>query len=573
MNVLKLFLTAVVLWCASDRSLIAAVTNPGDQVLVVYNSRIPDSKRVAEHYASKRNVPAAQVIGLKMPETEAITRADYRDSIERPLRKLIEKKKWIEWSPTIKPATAESPGLVLQMPVKSTIRYVVLCYGVPLRIVPDGTLVEKIPEKTPPEFRRNGAAVDSELCLLPRDPQTYMLAGPVRSPYYQLTNAAILNPTNGLLMVTRLDGPTAAIAQSLVDKAMQAEVEGLWGRAYFDSRGITNGAYKQGDDWILNAAKVVARVGYETLIDTNDATLPRQFPLSQAAMYVGWYDTHVSGPFTRTNVEFMPGAFAYHLHSYSAESVRTATLHWVGPLLARGATVTMGCVDEPYLSLTPDIGTFMARWIFGGFTFGEAAYTCQLGHSWQTTVVGDPLYRPFGKQADQLHTQLTITRSKMLEWSILRAINQNIMLGEPVSKFITVLEREPLTKDSAVLQEKLGELYLYGNKLLDSLEAFLTAHKLSHSPQQRARLALRVQKHLILFGREREAFTLLQTLLDENADYPDKLAIYEKMLPLAKKLKLDADVDKILAQILILTPPPPPPATNATNSVKPPAKP
>ena len=39
--------------------------------------------------------------------------------------------------------------------------------------------------------------------------------------------------------------------------------------------------------------------------------------------YIGWYDGNVSGPFTRPAVEFAPGAFAYHLHSYSA-----ATLLW-----------------------------------------------------------------------------------------------------------------------------------------------------------------------------------------------------------------------------------------------------
>lgn len=570
MRLLKPFLFVVVGWLLGGSTGGAAIPNPGDQVLVVYNSRVPDSQKVAEYYAAKRNVPSAQVVGLKMPEAEAISRADYQEYIDRPLRKLIEKKKWIEWSTTIKPASADNPGMIFQVPVKATIRYVVLCYGVPLKIVHDGSLQEKIPTNLPPAFHRNGAAVDAELCLLPRDPKTYLLAGPVRSFYYQQTNAAFLNATNGILMVTRLDGPTAAIAQGLVDKALKAENEGLWGRAYFDARGITEGPYKQGDDWIINAAKVAARVGFESIIDTNDATLPKAFALSQVALYAGWYDTHPCGPFTRTNVEFMPGAFAYHLHSYSANTLRSTTQHWVGPLLAQGATVTMGCVDEPYLAFTPDIGTFMARWILSGFTFGEAAYACQYGHSWQTTVVGDPLYRPFGKPADQLHTQLTITRSKQLEWSFLRAINQNITLGEPASKFITVLEREPLTRESAVLKEKLAELYANENKLQDSLDAFLAAHKLSQSPQQRTRIALRTQKHLVLFSREREAFTLLQTLLDDNPDYPEKLAIYEKMLPLAKKLKLDADVDKILAHIVLLTPPPPPPATNAT---KPPAKP
>ena len=35
--------------------------------------------------------------------------------------------------------------------------------------------------------------------------------------------------------------------------------------------------------------------------------------MSHIAIYCGWYDASVSGPFALPKVEFMPGAFAYHL--------------------------------------------------------------------------------------------------------------------------------------------------------------------------------------------------------------------------------------------------------------------
>ncbi len=58
----------------------------------------------------------------------------------------------------------------------------------------------------------------------------------------------MLNCTNGLLLVSRLDGPTPEIASGLVDKAMAAESNGFWGRAYFDARGLqTNNTYYLGD--------------------------------------------------------------------------------------------------------------------------------------------------------------------------------------------------------------------------------------------------------------------------------------------------------------------------------------
>jgi uncharacterized protein (TIGR03790 family) len=131
-----------------------------------------------------------------------------------------------------------------------------------------------------------------------------------------------------------------------------------------------------GDEWIGAAAEASQRYGFETVVDNHPETFSTAFPMSQIGLYAGWYDGTVSGPFTRPKVEFMPGAFAYHLHSFSAQTLRSSTKAWCGPLLAAGATATMGCIDEPYLECTPNIGLFFAQWL-SGFSFGEAAYGCQ----------------------------------------------------------------------------------------------------------------------------------------------------------------------------------------------------
>ena len=89
--------------------------------------------------------------------------------------------------------------------------------------------------------------------------------------------------------------------------------------------------------------------------------------------------------------------------------LRSTNHYWCGPLLAKGATCTMGCVNEPYLSGTPNVAAFLARRFGGGYTFGEAAWAAQPVLSWQTTVVGDPLYRPFGKPAQTLHAEFART--------------------------------------------------------------------------------------------------------------------------------------------------------------------
>src|SRR3954466_6398712 len=195
----------------------------------------------------------------------------------------------------------------------------------PLRLAREPTAQETALAAMRPEMRRNVAAVESDLAVLPLIEQHPPIGGPLRNWAYGVTNYAMLHPTNGILLVTRLDGPSAAIARGLVDKAMQAEKDGLWGRAYFDLRSITEPGFKMGDDWIRGAAEICTRLGFETVVDTNSATFPASFPMSQIAIYAGWYAENACGPFALPNVEFMPGAFAYHLHSYSASTIRSAT--------------------------------------------------------------------------------------------------------------------------------------------------------------------------------------------------------------------------------------------------------
>ena len=109
-------------------------------------------------------------------------------------------------------------------------------------------------------------------------------------------------------------------------------------RAYFDLRGLTNTLYQKGDDRFRGAANAARRYGFETVVDNQPETFSAGFPMSQIALYAGWYMPEFLGPFARPEVEFMPGAFAYHLFSYSAQSLRTASEHWCGPLLAKRRT-------------------------------------------------------------------------------------------------------------------------------------------------------------------------------------------------------------------------------------------
>jgi uncharacterized protein (TIGR03790 family) len=523
---------------------------PGDQVIVIYNTRVPESKDIAEHYAEVRHVPAAQLLAVDLPADETITRKDFHDGLQEPVLNALKKSKLWIFGPETIPATNGHPKQTIQRVKTSKVRYAVLCYGVPLHIAEDANIHEENTDSLQPELKRNEAAVDSELACLPLFATRTRVTGPLENAFYSVTNSQLIDPTNGILIAARLDGPTATIARGLVDKAIEAENNGLWGRAYFDLRGLTNGSYKIGDDAIRAASEVCRRLGYETIIDYSSGTFPVNFPMSQIGFYAGWYDADVSGPFTRPTVEFMPGAFAYHLHSFSGVTLHgNSTRQWVGPLLAKGATATMGCVSEPYLVGTPDMAIFFHRFTYGAFSFGEAAYASQRFLSWQITVVGDPLYRPFAKGPQQLHEELEKKNSQLIEWSYLRLLNFKLVGGTPVGDVVKIMENLPITKQSAVLTEKLADLYIAQNDTSNAVTTLRQSLELKPSPEQRVRVMLELGARLAAQGRDAETYAVYQEFIAKCSDYPDQVTIYRRLFDLAQKLGKKEEAEKYQKEI------------------------
>ncbi|HTY87344.1 MAG TPA: TIGR03790 family protein, partial [Candidatus Acidoferrum sp.] len=377
--------------------------------------------------------------------------------------------------------------------------------------------------------------VDSELAWLPLSKNDLALSGPLGNWAYGATNTGWLNPTNGILLVARLDGPSAEVARGLVDKALEAERDGFWGRAYFDERDISDPGYKLGDEWISAAAKISREIGLETTVDEKPATFPADFPMSQIAIYMGWYANDADGPFALPRVEFMPGAFAYHLHSFSAATLRSTTQNWCGPLLAKGATCTMGCVYEPYLSFTPNVAAFLGR-LANGFTFGEAAWASQPALSWHTTVIGDPLYRPYGKPLVELHAVLARAHSPLVEWSFLRLADLELVRGVAAGRVANFIDNLPVTTNSAVLTEKLADVYESEGKPSSAIDTYQLALARHPSPEQRIRVRLTLGDKLVAVGRESDAIENYRRLLTESPDYPGKPSVEAKMAALEQKL-------------------------------------
>ncbi len=349
--------------------------------LVIYNSEVPVSRDLATHYARHRAIPAGQVMGLSLPLQEEISRQDYVSRLERPLRKEFFRNDW--WQLEGENITA------------AKIRFVVLMHGVPLKIAPAWTqtgLTEE--QKANPLTYRDEASVDSELAAM-----GFLAApnaGAIKNFYFRSFRSITQAGIPPLLLVTRLDASHATTVKRMIDDALHAEKYGLFGWHVIDWRGNNlKDAKATGDAW-LNA--VVEDIKEQHLPNRLEGGL-RSFqhdPLPDMALYFGWYDHHATPAFLVDHRLFRPGAIAVHIHSFSAASLQDARKHWVGPLLERGAAVSLGNVYEPYLGTTHHLDVFYDR-LKSGMTLAEAAYASVPVLSWMSVVYGDPLYRPYNQ--------------------------------------------------------------------------------------------------------------------------------------------------------------------------------
>ncbi|MEI6561400.1 MAG: TIGR03790 family protein [Verrucomicrobiota bacterium] len=354
--------------------------------VVVFNETDPSSVSLAGYYAEKRGIPFDHLIGLTCTLDETISRVDYENTIAAPLLKAFLAHGW--WK---KEADLDN-GRVW----KSTIRYLAVIRGIPLKIAPVPEWEGDKPVARPVELNHNEAAVDSELATLGLN--TRQISGPVENPCFQNSSRAQEAPPAWLLRVCRLDAAHEATVRRMINDALAAEKTGLWGFAYVDSRGLASGPHYDGDTWLRELAADITSHGMVCIHDQEPTLFPEHYPMSRAALYFGWYSEEVQGVFTKNNVRFVPGAVAVHLHSFSASTLRMPLKNWCAPLLEMGAAATLGNVYEPYLPLTTHLDIF-ERMLRTGSTFADAAYAAQPVLSWMATFIGDPLYRPFNPQA------------------------------------------------------------------------------------------------------------------------------------------------------------------------------
>ncbi len=378
-----------------------------DQVVIVANERNAHSQEIAAYYARARGISTDRIILLDVPDRETISRGAYNQYIHNPLLRILDERGLMEVRFDAAPEDPEArQGYTL---IANHLRYLVLCYGMPLRVSGVAELDEsaaidhyllQVQRDRPDLARRelfegrfavNQGSVDGELAALPMGPVP--VTGLIGNPLFRRTTASAAE--SSVLRVTRLDGPTPGDARRLVDSALKGERAGPVGRVYIDQDGRGEG-YKLGNDWLAAAGGYFKNLGYEVSTDLEEPILDLRQRIDAPFIYLGWYSNDVGGVFNLPDFDFPPGAIAAHIHSFSARTVRDSTKGWVGPLVARGVTGTVGNVYEPYLFFSHHLDALTAG-LLEGWTWGEAAYFSLPGLSWQQVVMGDPLYRPFGE--------------------------------------------------------------------------------------------------------------------------------------------------------------------------------
>ncbi|MFN5638650.1 MAG: TIGR03790 family protein [Akkermansiaceae bacterium] len=350
------------------------------QVLVIYNKADPDSKKLAEFYQNARNIPADQILGLTLANQQDISRKEYETTLQKPLRDHFTKQNW--WK-----RSKDRSGIIV--PTENKILAIVLMRGVPLRIKAEP--IDAARAKLPAQqqmITTDQASVDSELSLFGGDIPTTQ--GWIQNDFYNSQHSLTKSKIPHMVMVNRIDASSYEICRRMISDAVETEKHGLWGRSYID---IGN-KFPQGDEWLEKISAQNLKSGIPNLTDRFNETLPKHYPMTEAAVYYGWYERNVDGPFLNPAFKFRPGAIAFHIHSFSAEQLTDPNLNWSAALLVRGAAATVGNVYEPFLHNSHHLEILHDR-LLKGWTFAEAANAAIAVHSWQAIALGDPLYRPF----------------------------------------------------------------------------------------------------------------------------------------------------------------------------------
>ena len=203
---------------------------------------------------------------------------------------------------------------------------------------------------------------------------------------------------NDVLIVSRLDGPTAQTVRRIVDDTLATEQTGLQGTAYFDARwqnpqtNENKSGYALYDAALHNAAAKLTQHGRLPVVIDDRPELFEEGSCPDAALYSGWYSL---GSYVDA-FDWTSGSVGFHIASGECTTLkREGSQVWCKRMLEEGVAATIGPVYEPYIQAFPPPDLFFTKLTEGYLTLGEVYLITLPFLSWQMVLIGDPLYLPF----------------------------------------------------------------------------------------------------------------------------------------------------------------------------------
>jgi len=340
----------------------------GENVLLVVNRQDPLSRQIAEYYAPRRAVPAANICTLSTAPVEEISWKIYQEQIEQPVADCLTKA-----------------GL------REKVLYIVTTAGVPLKVAGSaGSLAEA-----------EQSSVDSELTLLygKLKGAKFERKGALVNPFFGKRDVPFRHPQFPIYLVTRLAAYNWTDVKAMIDRSLAARNRG---RVFLDLRSPDN---DEGNNWLRDAATLLPRD--RVSIDESIYVL---YNMKEVIGYASWGSNDKNRKKRWLGFEWLPGAIATEYVSTNMRTLKQPPDSWTystswsdagqlwadspqglsADLIHEGATGASGNVYEPFVvgCARPD---YVLPAYLEGRNLAESFYLGLQFLSWQGVVLGDPL--------------------------------------------------------------------------------------------------------------------------------------------------------------------------------------
>ncbi len=319
------------------------------RVLVVENTRSPDSVAIADYYMRKRHIPAANLLAITCSTGENCPMKEFQAQILAPVKQTVHK-----------------PNL--------DIDFIVLTKGIPIRTF---------------EGNMGGFCTDSLLTTL----DWTLLTDRTVNPYYA-KDERFSHRRYHIYLVTRLIGYTRADCLKLVARSLEARpARGLFVMHTGPSHDV--GAYKPFNDDLRKANSILTAKGFTSIV-FNSPHFTGEFQDLMGYMSWGSNDSTFKKE-AYHKLTFVPGALADTAVSSSGrtfENPNAPGQSLIADLIAQGVTGCKGYVSEPYLDSIARANILFDRYT-SGYNLAESFYMASRYLYWKDIVIGDPLCAPY----------------------------------------------------------------------------------------------------------------------------------------------------------------------------------